>query len=884
MMFILFPETFQVLKTWKVYVILLTIAAHPLQAQIADDFSDGNFTDNPAWQGDAANFMVNAAGELQLNAPTAGSSVLAVPGTIPDSAVWLFDVRLEFAPSATNVLRVYLLADQPNLLLANGYYLEIGENGTADALRLYRQDGAARVLLATGLPGFVALDPVNIKLRATRSATGDWAVEARTPTGAFEPQGNATDATYLPGPGRFFGVYCLYTATRTKSFFFDNLSIQPDVPDTTPPVLLSATANAAGTEVLALFDEDLDGPSALDPTHYTIGGVGSPALVEFVGGGQQQVRLLVIPALGTGNYTLQTQQVADVFGNVSAPQSANFQFVKIDAAGEFDILINEIMSDPTPSVGLPEVEWLELHNRSNKVINLNTLRLSDGGIPRALPDYLLYPDSFAVLATATNAAALAPFTTAALGMTAFPALNNTGDTLTLTDLSGQMIDQVVYASNWHESTTKRDGGWTLERINPDLPCLEQENWRSCPVLPGGTPGKVNASLQNTPDTEAPRLLAAFPVDAFALELTFSEGLDKSTATDPTAYEIDPPLAIASATPAPESRRLVRLLLQEPLEPGIVYALTATNKLRDCSGNMAADTDTARVGLPEIPAPSDIVVNEVLFNPATGGSDFVELYNRSARIFDLQNFFLANFYDASDVEAIGLKRLLLPGEYLVFSPNPVDIQQRFVRAIPERLFNMTLPSLPDDAGNVTLFWSKNADRITVDSFTYFDTYHNALLASAQRDGVSLERIRADQPTNDPANWTSAARTPDGNGTPTLPNSQQTGGIPAGNDDLIQLEPARLSPDGDGYEDYLDIRYALPGAGYAATVTIYDSEGIPIKRLVRQQLIGAQGSLRWDGEMDDGAPARPGIYILFVEIFAPTGDVRQVRKTFALVRRF
>ncbi|MBK9335931.1 MAG: hypothetical protein IPM98_04855 [Lewinellaceae bacterium] len=309
-------------------MILLTIAAHPLRAQITDNFADGNFTDNPAWQGDAANFIVNAAGELQLNAPAAGNSVLAVPGTIPDSAVWLFDLRLEFAPSTSNLLRIYLLADQPNLLLANGYYLEIGENSTADALRLYRQDGAARVLLASGLPGFVALEPVNIQLRATRSTSGDWAVEARTTTGAFDPQGSATDATYLPGAGRFFGVYCLYTATRTDKFFFDNLSILPDVPDTTPPVLLSATANATGTEVLALFDENLDAASALEPAHYTIGGVGNPALVEFVGGGQQQVRLLVIPALGTGAYTLQTVQVADVFGNVSAPQSANFQFVK----------------------------------------------------------------------------------------------------------------------------------------------------------------------------------------------------------------------------------------------------------------------------------------------------------------------------------------------------------------------------------------------------------------------------------------------------------------------------------------------------------------------------------------------------------------------------
>jgi len=865
-------------------VILFFAAIAAAQAQLSDDFSDGNFTANPAWQGDAANFIVNAASELQLNAPAAGNSYLAVQGDIPDSVVWQFDVRLEFAPSATNLLRVYLLADQANLLTANGYYLELGENGSADALRLYRQDGAARELLASGLSGFVALEPVNIRLRVKRSTAGAWTVEARSGSGPYEPQGNAADATHPSGAGRYFGVYCLYTATRTDKFFFDNLSIQPDVPDTAPPVLLSASANASGTEVLALFDEELDSLSALEPTHYAIGGLGSPTMTAFAGSGRQQVRLFLSTALNTGMYTLQTQQVADTAGNVGGLQSAVFQFVKIEAAAEFDILINEIMADPTPSVGLPEVEWLELYNRSTKIINLKTLLLSDGGTPRVLPDRLLYPDSFAVLATLANAAALSPFTPAVLGVIGFPALNNTGDTLILSDQTGQVLDRVAYAAAWHDDATKRDGGWTLERINPDLPCLEQANWRSCPAAAGGTPGKPNAALQNTPDTEAPRLVSAFPLDANTVQLTFSEGLDKGAATNLAAYRIDPPLALAAANLTPESRRVVALTLLEPLEPGIVYALTAAPVLLDCSGNPAQTTDTAFVGLPEKPEALDLVVNEVLFNPATFGSDFVELYNRSNKVFDLQDFFLANYYDGSNVQAIGYRHLMLPGDYFVFSPNPADIQQRFSNTKPERLFTLNLPGLSDDAGNVTVFWSKNADRVIVDSFTYFDTYHNALLASSQREGVSLERIRADGPTNDPANWTSAARTPDGSGSPTQPNSQRLGAPQTGAGNLIRLEPARLSPDGDGYEDYLDIRYALPAAGYAATLTIFDSEGIPVKHLLRQQLVGTEGSLRWDGEIDDGSPARPGIYILFVEVYAPSGEVKQEKQVFALVRRF
>ena len=70
----------------------------------------------------------------------------------------------------------------------------------------------------------------------------------------------------------------------------------------------------------------------------------------------------------------------------------------------------------------------------------------------------------------------------------------------------------------------------------------------------------------------------------------------------------------------------------------------------------------------------------------------------------------------------------------------------------------------------------------------------------------------------------------------------------------------------------------------TMTIFDSGGIPVKRLVRQELVGTGGAVRWDGDMDDGVRARPGIYILFLEIFAPNGDVQRLKKPFAVVQRF
>ena len=96
-------------------------------SQIIDNFSDGDFTQNPAWVGDAASFKISTAAELQLNSSGAGQSALFVAGNIPDSTIWDFDVRLAFDPSGSNLVRVYLQTDQTDLSLANGYFLEMGE-------------------------------------------------------------------------------------------------------------------------------------------------------------------------------------------------------------------------------------------------------------------------------------------------------------------------------------------------------------------------------------------------------------------------------------------------------------------------------------------------------------------------------------------------------------------------------------------------------------------------------------------------------------------------------------------------------------------------------------------------------------------------------------
>ncbi len=867
--------------------LLVSLAFLSLSAsgQITDNFSDGDFTQNPTWQGDVANFVVNAAGELQLMAPAAGSSTLAVAGNIPDSTVWDLRFRLAFAPSTSNLLRIYLLADQADLATANGYFLEIGENGSLDALRFFRQDGSTKTLLATGQAGLGGTDPVDIQLRVTRAKSGTWTIEAATGQTALQLQNIVLDATYGGSPNRFFGFYALYSATRTDKFFFDDISILPDVPDTQPPTIVLVQAESAAS-VKVVFSEPLDPTSANNAANYSISnGVGQPGSA-ILAADQRTVYLSPNVALATGTHTLQVTGVQDTTGNVMVAQTANFQFVQIATAAEFDLLINEIMADPTPSAGLPEVEWVEIYNRSTKTLDLSGLRFDDGGTPQPLPAYLLEPQTYVVLATTANATVLKTLIPNVLGITGFPSLNNDGDLLTVSTATGTVVDRVAYSIDWHTESVKKDGGWTLERINPNIPCLGGENWQSAPALPGGTPGQPNVSLQTTADQTAPTLLTAFPIGPTSIRLTFSEGLDQMAAENPSAYQLTPTRSVSAATLTPGDRTTVTLTLDEPLQTGTPYTLQVTSAVEDCNGNMVGASSSAVLGLPEKPDFQDIVINEILFNPVSGGSRYVEFYNRSQKIFNWSEFALSSISNGvADIELVVTDRLFLPGDYAVFSTSRADVASRFANVDVNANYQNSLPSLDDQEDNLSLFWTKNTSLVTVDRLDYTEDWHNALLTTSEKEGVALERISPDQPTNLAANWTSAARptTGGGAGTPTQPNSQRLANVdPSG--DLVTLAVDRLSPDNDGLEDFLDIRYALPDAGFVATTTIFDSDGVPIKRLVRQQLIGSQGALRWDGDTDDGQRVRPGIYILYIELFSPSGETKRVKKPFALVARF
>ncbi|MEL6134292.1 MAG: hypothetical protein AAFR59_13090, partial [Bacteroidota bacterium] len=138
--------------------IIFLCGAWGLMAQVNDDFSDGDLTNNPTWTGETSAWQVNAQ-ELQSNGASAQDDIyLVTTNTRVQQTEWRLKMRFSESPSNSNRVRYYLVSDQSDLESAlNGYFVEVGENGNDDTYALYRQDGTDTVELIRGPNGQAAL-------------------------------------------------------------------------------------------------------------------------------------------------------------------------------------------------------------------------------------------------------------------------------------------------------------------------------------------------------------------------------------------------------------------------------------------------------------------------------------------------------------------------------------------------------------------------------------------------------------------------------------------------------------------------------------------------------------------------------------------------------
>ncbi|MBK9356038.1 MAG: lamin tail domain-containing protein [Bacteroidales bacterium] len=864
------------IQTRSISAVIQLLVAMPLilTAQLHDSFSDGDFTDNPEWTGDVGHFTINTSFQLQLN--SSGSGTVYLNSVVETSGLneWRVLVNLTFSPSDNNNARIYLVSDLPDLSEPlNGYFLKLGESGSADAIELYRQSGTALYLVCRGTDGALA-SPFNIRIRVVRTPAGQWNIYS-DPSGGENFRLQASGENQVWDSYNYFGISCKYTSSNADGFLFDDVYAGPLLFDDIIPQLLSAEVTGEHQVVLR-FSEPMDENSVSDCENYLSDqGLGNPATAMRDNANASMVTLtysqVIIPGIV---YNLTVSGVADLAGNLLEPISLPFALFE---KRPFAVVISEIMADPDPATGLPAFEYLELYNRSSLPVRLDNWILSIGETHQKLEPSMLAPNEYLIMAEEEAAPFFAQYGNV-MAISEFSLLNS-GALLVLRDDNNAIIHAVYYSDAWYQNEIKEKGGWSLEQVDPGNPCAGSGNWRASEDPSGGTPGSANSVTGPNPDETIPEVAHITIVGESSIELVFNEPMDSLSIIDPVVYSADQGLGNPVAlTIHPPDYRSVTLGFNGTILKGTVYVLTIDAGFTDCASNVHTSSVTARFAIPSPIEPNDIVINEVLYDPGTLGSDFVEIYNRSEKVADLKSLWLAG-RDATTGEPESVKevcpegRLMFPGEYLVLTSGIQDIWSEYFSPYPAAFVEMkSFPSFPNGEGTVVLF---TPDMQIIDEFAYTDDLQFALLNST--DGVSLERVNFERPASDQGNWHSASANA-GYATPGYQNSQFMRSSES--NDEISITPEIFSPDNDGNNDLLCVGCNFSEPGYAVTIRIFDSDGRQVRVPVKNEPAGTTNLYYWDGITEDNLKAPIGIYIIYVEAFNLSGEVRQFKKVAVL----
>jgi hypothetical protein len=405
---------------------------------------------------------------------------------------------MQFAPSNDNYAKVYLFTDQPNETSSNGYYMRLGENGSNDAIQIYKLTAGVSSLLGSGRLGAIASDPADGRIQIKIYRDGFWIASTDySGNKVYEEDFEIFDNGFVLQDSMFFGIYCKYTSTRTDKFFFDDISYKTIVRDTVPPRVL-VTEVLDNDQIRLLFSEAPTQGSISNLSNYSgNNGLGTPKTVVYNSVKPNEVILQYnAQKIKSGiTYTLTIKNIQDKNGN-TVEQSVVFLYA--EKPGKNDIIITEVLTDPY--VG--GEDFVELYNPTAKYLKLDSLLIqnSQRNETRAIrTDHVLLPGKY--VAISKNVAFLkTTYTTpdsAAFIEATIPALNVSDANITILSRKNNqniMIDSFDYKEKYHFTLIDDTKGVSLERISFSQNINDPNNWHSASSTSKfATPGYKNSN-------------------------------------------------------------------------------------------------------------------------------------------------------------------------------------------------------------------------------------------------------------------------------------------------------------------------------------------------------------------------------------------------------
>lgn len=241
----------------------------------------------------------------------------------------------------------------------------------------------------------------------------------------------------------------------------------------------------------------------------------------------------------------------------------------------------------------------------------------------------------------------------------------------------------------------------------------------------------NIHFLSTEDSSAP-----YPETGTTLQLTFNLPVD-TTQIHSSLFRLDDhssPDKITWTHP-----QVALLHFEKELEPGLrEIQISSWPTLY----KTYSEAENLEFFIPQKAKPGDVILNEILYQPdaSRGHVRFVELWNRSNTVFDIQNWKIGR--SLGSPYRLGHKTseplYLMPNDKMVFSETGLSVASSDIQLVE-------LSNFPS--------FSRFGDRIHIysDEMRLIDSVSYSPDWGGNRNGFSIERIDPLGASNDPANW-------------------------------------------------------------------------------------------------------------------------------------
>lgn len=263
------------------------------------------------------------------------------------------------------------------------------------------------------------------------------------------------------------------------------------------PLALSRVVNEDSVHIRVFFSQKAHPEAAKELSAYVLEGIGAEAVVEVLPD-WKSVRLRLREGMRYGEvYRLRlAAPLCGCAGGEADGQAV--RFARAEAVDSLDLVINELLTHPYAG-GSP---FVELYNRSDKVLDLKYLRLSslksdghlDTGKRVAADGWQLFPGAYVFLCKRVEAVTrfYAAPSEAGIAMDAFPSYAQGAGRVILLD-KARVVDDLSYDAAMHYPLLVSTEGVSLERVHPDVSTPAASHWHSASSQCGyATPGLRNS--------------------------------------------------------------------------------------------------------------------------------------------------------------------------------------------------------------------------------------------------------------------------------------------------------------------------------------------------------------------------------------------------------